>query len=130
MSHQPYSHTKKQQTDNANDWASQSAIDQGNLDDQEAQCYPQLIQSHGVVVVLRETDLKIIQISNNTGTILALAPQQLLNKSITKILPASAFAKLNNYLKLSNGNFFYRFQFKGPYRLRNCPMIVPRYLNI
>jgi light-regulated signal transduction histidine kinase (bacteriophytochrome)/FixJ family two-component response regulator len=112
MIHQPYSHTNEQQTDNANDWAGEYAIDHGNLDDQEAQSYPQLMQAHGVVVVLRETDLKIIQISNNTEAILAVAPQQLLNKSITKILPASALAKLNNYLKLNSGDFSYRFQFK------------------
>ena len=50
--------------------------------DREPIHIPGLIQPHGLLLVLQEPDLKIIQISNNTLNFLDIPPQQLLGKSL------------------------------------------------
>ena len=44
------------------------------------------IQPHGVLLVLRETDLKILQVSTNITNILSLEPSQILEKSLEDLL--------------------------------------------
>lgn len=44
------------------------------------------IQPHGVLLVLRETDLKILQVSTNIANILSVEPSQILEKSLEDLL--------------------------------------------
>ena len=44
------------------------------------------IQPHGVLLVLRETDLKILQVSTNIVNILSIEPSQILEKSLEDLL--------------------------------------------
>ncbi|HEY9804063.1 MAG TPA: ATP-binding protein [Leptolyngbyaceae cyanobacterium] len=47
---------------------------------------PGLIQPHGVLLALREVDLTILQISNNTFNILGIHPEELLNQHLSCLL--------------------------------------------
>jgi two-component system, chemotaxis family, sensor kinase Cph1 len=44
------------------------------------------IQSHGVLLILQEPDLTILQVSNNTSMAFGLAPERLLRQPLTQIL--------------------------------------------
>jgi two-component system, chemotaxis family, sensor kinase Cph1 len=44
------------------------------------------IQPHGVLLVLQEPDLEILQVSSNTRAILSLAPENLLQKKLEELL--------------------------------------------
>ncbi len=44
------------------------------------------IQPHGVLLVLRETDLKILQVSTNITEIINIEPNQILDKSLEELL--------------------------------------------
>jgi two-component system, chemotaxis family, sensor kinase Cph1 len=46
------------------------------------------IQSHGVLLVLQEPELTVLQVSDNTGRIFGIAPAQLLGKTLGQILDA------------------------------------------
>ncbi len=54
--------------------------------DREPIQIPGLIQPHGVLLVLQEPDLKIIQVSNNTLALLGQQPQELLGKPLLNLL--------------------------------------------
>lgn len=54
--------------------------------DREPIHIPGLIQSHGVLLVLEEPELKIIQVSANTKTFLGREPEQLLNTELKQLL--------------------------------------------
>ncbi|MFN5856000.1 MAG: ATP-binding protein [Pseudanabaenaceae cyanobacterium] len=47
---------------------------------------PQFIQPHGILLVLREPDLQITQISANTETILGVSPHKLLGRFLAEFL--------------------------------------------
>ena len=47
---------------------------------------PGCIQSHGAVLVLRQTDLKILQVSENSLQHLGRTPQDLLTTSVTDVI--------------------------------------------
>lgn len=54
--------------------------------DREPIHIPGLIQSHGVLLVIDELELKIIQVSANTKTLLGRKPEQLLNTHLQDLL--------------------------------------------
>ncbi|NET58029.1 MAG: GAF domain-containing protein [Symploca sp. SIO2E6] len=44
------------------------------------------IQSHGVLLVLEEPELKILQVSNNTSSIFGISPENMLDKTLEDLL--------------------------------------------
>jgi two-component system, chemotaxis family, sensor kinase Cph1 len=63
--------------------------------------YPQ-IQSHGVLLVLQEPDLTMIQVSNNTLMFLGIAPDDLLGKRLEIFLDAFSVEQFRRELKDKN----------------------------
>lgn len=66
------------------------------------------IQSHGILFVLREPDLKILQISNNTIEAFGIAPSQLVGKLLEQILDIFQVEKFRETLTAKNfdsGNY-------------------------
>ena len=61
------------------------------------------IQPHGVLFVLEEPDLKILQVSNNTSAVLGISPENLLQKKIEEVLDPFQVEKLK--IGLSSKNF-------------------------
>ncbi|MDM9380107.1 ATP-binding protein [Chlorogloeopsis sp. ULAP01] len=57
-----------------------------NTYEQEPIHIPGSVQSHGVILTLKEPELIILQISNNTQYILGLSPEELLNQPLSKLL--------------------------------------------
>lgn len=66
--------------------------------DREPIHLPNLIQPHGILFVLREPDLEIIQLSNNTFNFLNLHPQELLNKPLKELLSSEQITALKKCL--------------------------------
>ncbi|MBP0020869.1 MAG: GAF domain-containing protein [Cyanobacteria bacterium SBLK] len=64
---------------------------------------PGFIQPHGVLLVLEEPSLKIVQASNNTSIFFDVPPEQLLNRSLSKFLPRT---QLRNLKKIVERNDF------------------------
>lgn len=60
-------------------------VDLTNCDREPIQI-PGLIQPHGVLLVLQEPDLKIVQVSNNALALLGQQPQELLGKPLLNLL--------------------------------------------
>lgn len=54
--------------------------------DREPIHIPGLIQSHGILFVLQEPQLEILQVSNNIFQILGIQPQEILGKKLKKII--------------------------------------------
>ena len=84
--------------------------------EQEAWYLSRFIQGHGVLMILDESKLSILQISDNTKLLLGMAPESLLNNSIRKLLPPDEVEKLRDRLQQTKGDFCYRFQFIHPYQ--------------
>ncbi|WP_414542792.1 ATP-binding protein [Nostoc sp. CCY0012] len=59
---------------------------------------PGSIQPHGVLLALQEADLTILQISNNTGELFGLNPEDLLNKNLSCLLEADQINLLKDSL--------------------------------
>ncbi|MCG6134249.1 MAG: ATP-binding protein [Nostoc sp. LLA-1] len=59
---------------------------------------PGSIQPHGVLLALKEADLTILQISNNTGKLFGLNPEDLLNKNLSCLLEADQIKLLKDSL--------------------------------
>ncbi len=66
--------------------------------DREPIHIPGLIQPHGIVFILQEPDLKILQVSNNTFEWIGLHPQQLLNKKLKDLLSAKQINSIKQCL--------------------------------
>lgn len=66
--------------------------------DREPIHIPGLIQPHGLLLVLKEPELEIIQISNNSFEFLKLHPQQLLNKPLEGLLGTEQIDSLQKCL--------------------------------
>ncbi|PSB02752.1 ATP-binding protein [Merismopedia glauca] len=62
--------------------------------DQEPIHIPGLIQPHGVLLVLKELKLEIIQVSHNTSELLGHQPQELLGKPLSDLLDAKQIAAI------------------------------------
>lgn len=59
---------------------------------------PGFIKSHGMLLVLEEPDLLIVQISNNTQRFLRISPENLLNKPLAKVIGARQTRVVKNTL--------------------------------
>jgi light-regulated signal transduction histidine kinase (bacteriophytochrome) len=57
-----------------------------------------LIQPHGILFVLNEPDLKILQVSNNTFEILGIPPQKLINKELATLIETDKVDSIKQYL--------------------------------
>lgn len=60
------------------------------------------IQSHGVLLFLREPDLTILQVSNNTLEFFGMTPESLLNGPLNLLLDLSQIEILKSYLAYEN----------------------------
>lgn len=60
---------------------------------------PGCSQAHGVVLVLRVSDLTILQVSENSATHLGLGPDELLGKSISAVVAAEGERRLRECLE-------------------------------
>lgn len=61
------------------------------------------IQPHGVLLVLEEPDYKIVQVSNNVSSILGIAAENILNKTLEDLIDSFQFEKIKTGL-LSSEN--------------------------
>jgi chemotaxis family two-component system sensor kinase Cph1 len=59
---------------------------------------PGFIQPHGVLLVLQEPQLEIVQVSNNTDEFLGISPEQLLNHSLNKFFPRTQIRNLKKII--------------------------------
>ena len=73
------------------------SVDLTNCDREPIQI-PGMIQPHGVLLVLQEPDLKIIQVSNNTLAFLGQQPQDLLGKPLSNLVPPKQIDALQQCL--------------------------------
>ncbi|MBD0387679.1 MAG: GAF domain-containing protein [Nostoc sp. C3-bin3] len=80
-----------------NDTLNSQAVDLLNFND-ELLHIPGLIQPHGILFVLNEPDLKILQVSNNTVEILGIPPQELINKKLKTLIKPDKIDSINQYL--------------------------------
>lgn len=62
-----------------------TTIDLSNCDREQIHI-PNLIQPHGVLLAISATEYKILQVSLNTGDILGIEPQDLLNRHLNELL--------------------------------------------
>jgi light-regulated signal transduction histidine kinase (bacteriophytochrome) len=70
--------------------------------DREPIHIPGSIQPHGVLLVLREPDLQIVQVSQNTADLLAIAPSELLDSPLGNFVETSHLQGIQACLE---GNF-------------------------
>ncbi|MEM9276510.1 MAG: ATP-binding protein [Cyanobacteria bacterium P01_F01_bin.143] len=63
------------------------------------------IQPYGVVLVLREPDLKILQVSTNSYSVFGISPEEILSKSLEDILDPFQIEKLEKGLEQDNLDF-------------------------
>lgn len=66
--------------------------------DREPIHIPGLIQPHGVLLVLNDSDLTILQVSSNTLTLIGQHPQDLLGKSLSSLLTVEQIEALHQCL--------------------------------
>lgn len=70
--------------------------------DEEPIDMPGSIQPHGVLFVLQEPELKILQVSNNTSNFFGLLPENLLNKNLEMLLDKTQVDGIKAYLDYEN----------------------------
>ncbi len=78
-----------------------SQLSDGTNYNEESIQSPGLIQPHGVLLVLQEPNLKIVQVSKNTSEILGISPHQLLNKELKDLIESD---QLQNIQQILNKN--------------------------
>ncbi|GBE94849.1 ATP-binding protein [Nostoc cycadae] len=66
--------------------------------DREPIHIPGLIQPHGVLLVLQDSHLEIMQVSNNTRKIIGYQPEELLGKQLSYLLDAKQIQKIQQCL--------------------------------
>ena len=66
--------------------------------EQEPIHIPGSIQPHGILFVLQEPQLKILQVSNNTFKFIGLHPQELLNTNLIDLLGANQVSNIEKCL--------------------------------
>ena len=59
---------------------------------------PGSIQPHGILFVLKEPNLQILQVSNNTIDLLGIPPQELLNKELKELIDITQINNINQCL--------------------------------
>ena len=79
---------------------------------------PGCIQAHGVLLVLRPSDLTILQVSENSEAWLGMPPEDLLGCSVSVALGADGQARLREYLvneslEKSHSRFFAAIPFRA-----------------
>jgi len=79
------------------DYAGSEKIDLTSCD-REPIHVPGSIQPHGALIVLQEPEMKIIQVSANTGALLGIAPNELLNQTWELLLVPSDISFLNKQI--------------------------------
>lgn len=67
--------------------------------DREPIHIPGSIQPHGILLVLSEPDLEILQISNNTETLLGVPPEKLLGQHLSNLLEPDMIAAITGCLQ-------------------------------
>ncbi len=78
---------------------STSVVDVNNCD-REPIHMPAAIQPHGILLVLRETDLQIVQASQNVGDYLGRSLDSLLNHPLSEILTAAQIQSIEQCLAM------------------------------
>ncbi|MFM7368540.1 MAG: cyanobacterial phytochrome A, partial [Sphaerospermopsis kisseleviana] len=73
--------------------------------DREPIHIPGCIQSHGVLLALKEPELTIVQISDNTFKMLGMHPHELLNQTLDKLLDNEQIHLLSDCLGQENLQF-------------------------
>ncbi|MBD2181433.1 GAF domain-containing protein [Planktothrix sp. FACHB-1355] len=63
---------------------------------------PGSIQPHGVLLVLREPHLTILQVSNNTLEFFGLCPEKLIRKNLNELLDNSQIEQFKQYLTIQD----------------------------
>jgi len=86
-------------------FVSSQAVDLSNCD-REAIHIPGSIQPHGVLLVLQEPELIILQVSNNTQHFLGIPALSLINQHLSNIFPESQINVLKRCLEESNPEIF------------------------
>lgn len=91
--------------------------------DREAIHIPGLIQPHGILFVLQEPELTILQVSKNTFALLGIYPEDLLGKELISLIGSEQIAKIQeclsadfenvNPLQISIANHHETFWFEG-----------------
>lgn len=76
------------------DYAGSEKIDLTSCD-REPIHVPGSIQPHGALIVLQEPEMKILQVSTNTGALLGIPPNELLNQTWELLLAPSDISFLN-----------------------------------
>lgn len=66
--------------------------------DRELIHIPGYVQAHGVLLVLGEPDLQILQVSDNAEMVLGISTSRLLGKPLERLLPSPAVKEVANYL--------------------------------
>ncbi len=74
------------------------------LDEEQIQILGQ-IQPHGVLFVLNEPELKILQVSKNTQSVFRIAPEDLLNQSLEDLLDPFQVERIQTGLASDNLDF-------------------------
>ncbi len=75
----------------------QETVDLTNCE-REAIRIPGSIQSHGLLIVLQEPDLTILQVSSNTTSLLSMPPEALLQQKLSMLLGQSQVEQLKKSL--------------------------------
>ncbi len=69
---------------------------------QESVTFPSVIQPHGVLLVVKEPELIILQVSENVESMLGGAPETLLNHHLSVLLEPTAIALIEDHLNNPN----------------------------
>lgn len=72
--------------------------------DREPIHIPNRIQPHGVLLVLTEPELEIVQVSRNAGSLLGIEPASLLGKKLEILLAQEQLTQLQNYIDRDSSN--------------------------
>jgi light-regulated signal transduction histidine kinase (bacteriophytochrome) len=81
-----------------NGWGNEEFVNLTNCD-REPIHIPGSIQPHGVLLVLTEPDLQILQVSNNCQPILGLSPRQLCDRPLADLLLPEPIGKIRDHLE-------------------------------
>ncbi|WP_017305336.1 ATP-binding protein [Spirulina subsalsa] len=80
----------------------QKLLNSLSQDEQESINTPGCIQPHGVLLVLQEPELKILQVSANSDIILGIPPQRLISQNLSAVFEPSQIKKLKRVLQSPN----------------------------
>jgi chemotaxis family two-component system sensor kinase Cph1 len=78
--------------------------DLGNLEYEPIHIFNQ-IQAHGILIVLQEPDLEILQVSQNISSIFGITPQDILGKKLEELLDPFQVERLKTGLLEENFDF-------------------------